>query len=61
MATGLARAETSLRSAMTAESARQVTLVKCDIDGCFVAADWDESAGQWRCGIHRSDWEAETE
>ena len=46
---------------MTAEIERQVTLVACDVDGCFVAAEWDAKAGEWRCGIHRSDWEAETE
>ena len=44
---------------MTAEIERQVTLVACDIDGCFVAAEWDEKAGQWRCGSHRSDRETE--
>ncbi len=38
---------------------RQVTLVACDVDGCFVAADWDAGEGEWRCGFHRSDPEDE--
>ena len=37
---------------------RQVTMVACDIVGCFVQADWDEKAGEWRCGMHRSDSDA---
>ncbi len=37
---------------------RQVTMVACDVDGCFVRAWWDETAGEWRCGLHRSDSDA---